>query len=66
MNNSKYYYIAVRKPNALLAKFLSKHDRERFCLNGFGTFKLTKTLNNIRFHVEITIMLNRKNFKSLK
>ena len=26
MNNSKYHYMTVAKQNALLARFLSKHD----------------------------------------
>ena len=34
MNSNKYHYIAVTKPNALLAKFLSNH----VCLNFFCNF----------------------------
>ena len=30
MNNTKYNYNAVKKPNALLAKLLSNHDVDRF------------------------------------
>ena len=37
MNNSKCLYIAVTKPNTLLAKFLSNKDR--FCLNCFSNFQ---------------------------
>ena len=46
MNNSKYNYIAVTKPNALLATFLSKHDRDRFCLNCFGNFQTDEKLEH--------------------
>ena len=35
MNNSNYHYIAVTKPNALLAKL---HNGDTFYLNCFGNF----------------------------
>lgn len=38
VNNTKYNYAAVTKPNSVLAKFLSKHDGDRFCLNCFADF----------------------------
>ena len=67
MNNNKYYYIALTLlAFALLAKFLSKQDGIDFVLIALVIFKLTKNLDNIRSHVEITIMLNWKNLKSLK
>ena len=44
MNNSKYHYIAVTKPNASLTKFLSKRDRDRFCLNCFSNFQTDEKL----------------------
>ena len=39
MNTSKYHYIAVTKPNTLLAKPLSNHDGHRFYLNCFCNFQ---------------------------
>ena len=39
MSNKKYHYFAVTKWNALLAKLLSKHNSEKFCLNCFNNFK---------------------------
>ena len=39
MSNKKYHYFAVTKSNALLAKLLSKHNSEKFCLNYFNNFK---------------------------
>ena len=44
-NNTKYHSIAVTKPNALLAKLLSNHDWDRFCLNCFYNFQMDAKLN---------------------
>ena len=66
MNSSRYHYTAVTKPNALIAKFLSKHDKGRFCLNVHVIFKQMKNLNNIKSNVKITITLNWQYLKSLK
>lgn len=60
MNNSKYH-IAVTRPNDWFAKFLSKNDRDRFCLNSFCSFptdtKLKKhqLLNKRHGHFEKTM-----------
>ena len=45
-NNSKYNYIAVTKPNTLLATSISKHDRDRFCLNCFDNFQTDEKLEH--------------------
>ena len=51
MNNSKHHYTAITKPNVLLAKFLSNHDGEGFCLNCFCNFQ---TENNLSKNVHNT------------
>ena len=70
MNNSKYHYIAVTKLKALLAKFFSKHDWNRFCINCFGNFQADEKLTNIKSHVKIIMMLNwnylKKFLKNIK
>ena len=45
MNNSKYHFIAVTKPIALLAYFLANHGGHRFCLNQFSNFQTDKKLD---------------------
>ena len=46
MNNQKHHNIAVTKPNALLAEFLSNHTGDRFCLNCFCNFQTDEILIN--------------------
>lgn len=45
MNNSSCYYIGIIKPNALLAKLLSKHNGDRFYLNCFVDFQEDEKLD---------------------
>ena len=46
MSNKKYLYIDVTKPNALLAKFLSKWARDKFCSNCFNNFQTNEKRKN--------------------
>ena len=39
INNIKYHYIAIKKPNALLGKLLAKRDTYRSCLNFLDNFQ---------------------------
>ena len=59
MNNSKYHYIAVTKPNELLAKILSELDRDRFCSNCFNIFqtdvKLKEHKKSCRNHDHVAL-----------
>ena len=68
INNSKYHYIAVTKPNALLTKFLSKSDGDRFCLNYFSNFqtdeKLKEHEKSCRNHKNVEVEIPEK-FKTL-
>ena len=41
---NKYHYIAVAKPNALLAKFLSNYGKDRFFVNCFCNFQIEEIL----------------------
>ena len=52
MNYSKYHYVAGAKPKALLTKFLSKLDKDRFWLNYFNNFETDKKLKNIKRQVK--------------
>ena len=49
INNSKYHYVSVTKPNALLPKFLSNHDRYR-CLKFFYNFQTDEILKQHDLH----------------
>ena len=44
MNNKKHHVIAIAKANALLAKFLSNHDADRFFSNCICNFQTDKIL----------------------
>ena len=44
-NNTKYHYIAVTKLSVSLAKLLSNHDEDRFCLNNICNFQTDAKLN---------------------
>lgn len=71
MNSSKYY-LAVTKLNALLAKFLSRCEKDRYCLNSFSNFqsdeKLKKHEKSVRNHnhVELGIPEKFKTFLNKK
>ena len=52
MNYSKYHYVAGTKPKALLTKFLSNLDKDRFWLNDFNNFETDKKLKNIKRQVK--------------
>ena len=64
MNNSKCLYIAVTKPNTLLAKFLSKHNKDRFCLNCFSNFqtdeKHKEHEKSCRIHNHVELEMSEK------
>ena len=62
MNSSKYHYIAVTKQNALLAKFLSNHDEDRFSSNCFCNFQTDKKkLISFNCFVKKKMFLEKKN-----
>lgn len=63
MNNSKYRFIPVTKPNTLSAAFLSNHDRNRFYLNCFCNFQLGEKLKQ---HQKFEIVLNKETNKMKK
>lgn len=44
MNNKKHQFIAIAKAKALLAKFLSNHDADRFFSNYICNFQTDKIL----------------------
>lgn len=44
MNNKKHQFIAIAKAKALLAKFLSNHDADRFFQIASAIFKQIKYL----------------------
>ena len=43
--NTKYHYIAVTKLTVSLAKPLSNHDEDRFCLSNFCNIQTDAKLN---------------------
>ena len=53
MNNSKYHFRAVTKPNDLLAIFSSNHDRGNFFKLFFLMLKQRKNLISIKYFLEI-------------
>ena len=61
LSNSKYHYTIATNPNVLLAKFISKSDRDKFCLN-YLSFETC----HAQSHAQIMIMLNWKYLKSSK
>ena len=68
-NNKKYHYIAATKPNALLAKFLSNHDGDKFCLNYFVNFENEELIKKHKKFFENIIYIDRnpqKTFKTIK
>ena len=64
MNNRKYHYLPVAKPNALLAKFLSKRDGDRYCLNYFSNFETDKKRKqhqkSCKYHNHIEVEIPKK------
>ena len=66
MDNSKYHYIAVTKPNSLLAGFLSNHGGDRFSLKYFCSFQTNKTINQHKLFCkkhDYSVMKMQEKFK---
>lgn len=69
MNYQKFHNISVTKANALLAKHLSNHEGERFCLNCFYNFPTVEILkkHEVILQIMITSMLiSKKSKQSIK
>ena len=64
MNNRKYHYLPVTKPNALLANFLSKRDGDRYCLNCLSNFETDEKRKQhqkaCKYHNHIEVEIPKK------